>query len=91
VLVTRFETSWQLTKRLKIILEHVGKGDIPSAIQAKQVENSTKDVKVGDIVLRKNQMAAGQTYKYALVVRVHEEEDGKARSSDEEYKIPGEK
>jgi hypothetical protein len=66
----------------------VGKGDIPSAIQAKQVENSTKDVKVGDIVLRKNQMAAGQTYKYALVVRVHEE-DGKARSSYVEYKIPG--
>jgi hypothetical protein len=45
---------------------------------------------VGDIVLRKDGTAAGQTYKYAKVVRVHTSVDGKVRAADIEYKLPGE-
>jgi hypothetical protein len=45
---------------------------------------------VGDIVLRKDETAAGQTYKYAKVVRVHTSADGKVRAADIEYKLPGE-
>ncbi len=45
---------------------------------------------MGDIVLRKDETAAGQTYKYAKVVRVHVSTDGKVRAADIEYKLPGE-
>ncbi len=40
-----------------------------------------RDLQVGDIVLRKDETAAGQTYKYAKVVRVHTSEDGKVPRS----------
>ncbi len=49
-----------------------------------------RDLKVGDIVLRKDETAAGQTYKYAKVTRVHTSADGKVRAADIEYKLPGE-
>jgi hypothetical protein len=49
-----------------------------------------KDVKVGDIVLRKDETAAGQTYKYSRVTKVHVSADGQVRSADIEYKLPGE-
>ncbi len=49
-----------------------------------------RDLKVGDVVLRKDETAAGQTYKYAKVVRVHTSADGKVRAADIEYKLPGE-
>ncbi len=49
-----------------------------------------RDLKVGDIVLRKDETAAGQTYKYAKVVRVHTSADGKVRAAEMEYKLPGE-
>ncbi len=45
---------------------------------------------MGDIVLRKDETAAGQTYKYAKVVKVHTSTDGKVRAADIEYKLPGE-
>jgi hypothetical protein len=47
-------------------------------------------MKVGDVILRKDETAARQTYKYAQVVSVHTGLDGKVRSADVEYKIPGE-
>jgi hypothetical protein len=37
------------------------------------------DLEVGDIVLRKDETAAGQTYKYAKVVKVDTSADGKVR------------
>jgi hypothetical protein len=46
--------------------------------------------RVGDIVLRKDETAAGQTYKYAKVIRVQVSSDGKVRAADIEYKLPGE-
>jgi hypothetical protein len=49
-----------------------------------------RDLKVGDIVLRKDETAAGQTYKYAKVVKVHVSTDGRVRAADVEYKLPGE-
>jgi hypothetical protein len=49
-----------------------------------------KDVKVGDIVLRKDETAAGQTYKYARVTKVHVSTDGRVRAADVEYKLPRE-
>ncbi len=41
-------------------------------------------------MLRKDETAAGQTYKYARVTKVHVGTDGKVRAADIEYKIPGE-
>jgi hypothetical protein len=49
-----------------------------------------RDLKVGDIVLRKDETAAGQTYKYAKVIKVHISADGRVRAADIEYKLPGE-
>ncbi len=49
-----------------------------------------KDLKVGDIVLRKDETAAGQTYKYARVTKVHVSTDGQVRAAYIEYKLPGE-
>ncbi len=45
---------------------------------------------MGDVVSRKDITAAGQTYKCAGVVKVHYGKDGKVRSADIEYKVPGE-
>jgi hypothetical protein len=42
------------------------------------------------VVLRKDETAASQTYKYAKVVKVHTSTDGKVRAADVEYKLPGE-
>ncbi len=41
-------------------------------------------------MLRKDETAAGQTYKYAKVIKVHTSADGKVRAADIEYKLPGE-
>jgi hypothetical protein len=41
-------------------------------------------------VLRKDETAAGQTNKYAKVVKVHTSADGRVRAADVEYKLPGE-
>ncbi len=42
------------------------------------------------MVLRKDETAAGQTYKYAKVIKVHTSMDGKVRAADIEYRLPGE-
>jgi hypothetical protein len=42
------------------------------------------------MVLRKDETAAGQTYKYARITKVHVGSDGKVRAADIEYKVPGE-
>jgi uncharacterized membrane protein len=41
-------------------------------------------------VLRKDETAASQTYKYAKVTKVHTSADGKVRAVVIEYKLPGE-
>ncbi len=41
-------------------------------------------------MLRKDETAAGQTYKYAKVVKVHASTDNKVRAAHIEYKLPGE-
>ncbi len=48
-----------------------------------------RDAKVGVVILRKDKTAAGQTYKHARINGVHAGSDGKVRSADVEYKIPG--
>ncbi len=47
-------------------------------------------LRVGDIVLRKDETATGQMYKYAKVIKVHASSDDKVRAADIEYKLPGE-
>ncbi len=42
----------------------------------------------GEIVFRKDEMAAGQSYRYSPVIKTHKERDRKVRSADKEYKIP---
>jgi hypothetical protein len=48
-----------------------------------------RDVLEGDTVLRKDYSAASQSYKNAQVVRTSDRKDGKMRSADVEYTIPG--
>ncbi len=62
----------------------------PEMLRQSKWKQDKRDLKVGDIVLRKDETAAGQTYKYAKVVRVHTSTDGKVRAADIEYKLPGE-
>jgi hypothetical protein len=47
-------------------------------------------MRVGDVVLRKDETTAGKTYKYAKVTKVHDGLDSKVWSADIEYKVPGE-
>jgi hypothetical protein len=62
----------------------------PERLKQSKWRQEKRDLKVGDIVLRKDETAAGQTYKYARVVKVHVSTDGKVRAADIEYKLPGE-
>ncbi len=62
----------------------------PEKLRQSKWKRERRDLKVGDIVLRKDETAAGQTYKYAKVVKVHASADGKVRAADVEYKLPGE-
>jgi hypothetical protein len=62
----------------------------PELLKQTRWKQGRRDLKVGDIVLRKDETAAGQTYKYAKVVKVYTSEDGKVRAADIEYKLPGE-
>ncbi len=45
---------------------------------------------MGDVVLRKDETASGQTYKYARIMGVHVRVNRKVRLADVDYKIPGE-
>jgi hypothetical protein len=62
----------------------------PSLLKQRKWYKYKRDAKVGDVVLRKDETAAGQTYKYVRIVGVNLGSDGKVRSGDVEYKIPGE-
>ncbi len=62
----------------------------PEMLKQSKWKRDKRDIKVGDIVLRKDETAAGQTYKYAKVIKVHVSTDGRVRAADIEYKLPGE-
>jgi hypothetical protein len=62
----------------------------PQRLKQSKWKQEKRDLKTGDIVLRKDETAAGQTYKYAKVVKVHTSTDVKVRAADVEYKLPGE-
>jgi hypothetical protein len=62
----------------------------PERLKQSKWKQEKRDLKEGDIVLRKDETAAGQTYKYAKAVKVHTSTDGKVRAADIEYKLPGE-
>jgi hypothetical protein len=62
----------------------------PEKLRQSKWKQEKRDIKEGDIVLRKDETAAGQTYKYAKVIRVHTSTGGKVRAADIEYKLPGE-
>jgi hypothetical protein len=62
----------------------------PQRLKQSKWKQEKRYLKAGDIVLRKDETAAGQTCKYAKVVKVHTSTDGKVRAADIEYKLPGE-
>ncbi len=62
----------------------------PEKLRQSKWKREKRDLRVGDVVLRKDETAAGQTYKYAKVVKVHASSDDKVRAADVEYKLPGE-
>ncbi len=66
----------------------VGEGGVPITAEAQKWFKYKRDAKVGDIILRKDEMAAGQTYKYARITNVHIGSDGKVGAANIE--IPGE-
>jgi hypothetical protein len=93
----KFETGKKLTPRFENVqrtqqefwkrwIEEV----FPERLKQSKWKQDKRDLKVGDVVLRKDETAVGQTYKYAKVVRVHTSADGKVRAADIEYKLPGE-
>jgi hypothetical protein len=93
----KFESGSKLTKRFENVqqtqqefwkrwIEEV----FPEKLKQSKWKREKRDLKVGDIVLRKDETAAGQTYKYAKVVKVHASTDDKVRAADIEYKLPGE-
>jgi hypothetical protein len=62
----------------------------PEKLRQSKWKQEKRDLRVGDEVLRKDETAAGQTYKYAKVVKLHTSTDGKVRAADIKYKLPGE-
>ncbi len=93
----KFESGKKLTRRFENVqrtqqefwkrwIEEV----FPEKLKQSKWKQEKRDLKVGDIVLRKDETAAGQTYKYAKVVKVHISTDGRVRAADIEYKLPGE-
>jgi hypothetical protein len=93
----RFESGKKLTKRFENVqrtqqefwkrwIEEV----FPEKLRQSKWRQERRDLKVGDVVLRRDETAAGQTYKYARVIRVHTSTDGKVRAADVEYRLPGE-
>jgi hypothetical protein len=86
-LTKRFENVQQVQREFwKRWIEEV----FPQRLKQSKWKQEKRDLKAGDIVLRKDETAAGQTYKYAKVTKVHTSSDGKVRAADIEYKLPGE-
>jgi hypothetical protein len=54
----------------------------PGLLKQTKWTKDRRDVKVGDIVLRKDETAAGQTCKYARFIKVHVGTDGRVRAAD---------
>jgi hypothetical protein len=93
----RFETGRQLTRRFENVqqvkkefwnrwIEEI----FPELLRQTKWTRDMRNVRVGDLVLRKDETAAGQTYKHPRVVKVHVGTDGRVRSADIEYRLPGE-
>jgi hypothetical protein len=93
----KFEAGKKLTRRFENVqrtqqefwkrwIEEI----FPEKLKQSKWKREKRDLKVGDVVLRKDETAAGQTYKYAKVTKVHNSKDGKLRAADIEYKLPGE-
>jgi hypothetical protein len=86
-LTKRFENVQQIQHEFwKRWIEEV----FPQRLKQSKWKQEKRELKTGDIVLRKDETAAGQTYKYAKVTKVHTSTDGKVRAADIEYKLPGE-
>jgi hypothetical protein len=94
----KFDHSPSLTKRLKYLEEiktefwkkwmtQVFQGQVLAQKWRKQ----HRDAQVGDVVLVKNETAAGVEYQRGRVVEAIPSEDGHVRSVQVEYKNPGEK
>jgi hypothetical protein len=92
-----FESGSKLTKRFENVqrtqqefwkrwIEEV----FPEKLRQSKWKREKRDLRVGDIVLRKDETAAGQTCKYAKVIKVHVSSDDRVRAADIEYKLPGE-
>ncbi len=93
----KFESGKKLTKRFENVQrtqqefwKRWSEEIFPEKLRQSKWKQEKRDLKVGDVVLRKDETAAGQTYKYAKVTRVHTSTDGKVRAADIEYKLPGE-
>jgi hypothetical protein len=93
----KLETGQQLTRMFENVQqvkeEFWGrwiKEVFPELLKQRKWTKDKRDVRVGDIVLRKDETAAGQTYKYTRVIKVHVRTDGRVRSADIEYRLPGE-
>jgi hypothetical protein len=93
----KFKTGKHLTRRFENVqqtqqefwkrwIEEV----FPEMLKQSKWTQDKRDLKVGDIVLRKDETAAGHTYKYAKVIKVHASRDGQVRAADIKYKLPGE-
>ncbi len=63
----------------------MGKEGFPSLPKQRKWYKYKRDAKVGDVVLRMNETAAGQTYQYARIVNVHVRSGEKVRAADVEY------
>jgi hypothetical protein len=90
-----FEMGRQLVKRFRIVQQAKEelwdrwvKEVFPSLLKQQKWYKYKIDAKIGDILFRKDETAAGQTYKYARVINVHVGEDRKVRAADMEYKVP---
>jgi hypothetical protein len=95
--VVPFETGQQLTKRFRMVQQATEefwdrwvKEVFPSLLKQQEWFKYKRDAKVGDVVLRKDETAPGQTYKYARFTKVHVGTDGKVRVADIECKVAGE-
>jgi hypothetical protein len=93
----KFETGRQFTRRFenmqqvkKEVWGRWIKEVFPELLKQGKWTRDKRNVRVGDIVLRKDETAAGQTYKYARVIKVHVGTDGRVRSADIDYRLPGE-
>jgi hypothetical protein len=87
------ETGQQLTRRFRVVQQvkeefwdRWVKEVFPSLLKQQKWFKYKRDVKIRDIVLRKDETAAGQMYKYARVTKVHIGTYGKVRAADIEYK-----